>query len=220
MQPKILGVSGSLRPDSLSRRALVLGLEFAHAQGAEIRLLDLNLVDLPMFRPDARPSGVIPSVTADVAWADAFLLATPDYHGAMSGAIKNFLDYHWDELAGKVFGCLGASHADGPGAIDQMQAAVRQCHGWCLPYAVSAHDDDFDHSGIVKNPRLAARLEMLARDVRVYGALIRSQFQADLKEGRQDTFAARYGRGTASIENGNVLPPQRFSFARQLLRNS
>ncbi len=29
MQPRILGVSGSLRPDSLSRRALVLALDFA-----------------------------------------------------------------------------------------------------------------------------------------------------------------------------------------------
>ncbi len=151
-----------------------------------------------MFRPHGRPSGVIASVTADVAWADAFLLATPDYHGAISGAIKNFLDYHWDELAGKLFGCLCASHGDGHGddrrvagggpPVPRLEPALR---------GLAQGDEDFGHSGALNNPRLAARLEMLARDVRIYGALIRSQFQADLKEGRQDTFAARYGRGEA-----------------------
>lgn len=214
----ILGVSGSLRADSLSRRALVLGLEFARARGAEIRLLDLAHVALPMFQPDDRPSEVVRSVAAEVAWADAFLLATPEYHGAMSGAIKNFLDFHWDELAGKVFGCLCASHGEGQGAMDQMHTAIRQCHGWSLPYGVAAHDDDFDRSGVLKNPRLAARLEMLGRDVAVYGALIRSQFQGDLQDGRRDTFASRYAPRAAGIDL--ALPVQRPASGRQALRNS
>jgi NAD(P)H-dependent FMN reductase len=39
-----------------------------------------------------------------VIWADAFVLASPDYHGSMSGVMKNFLDHFWEEFAGKAFG--------------------------------------------------------------------------------------------------------------------
>jgi FMN reductase len=112
----------------------------------------------------------------------------------MSGAIKNFLDYHWDEFAGKLFGYLCASHEKGLTAMDQMRTAVRQCYGWSLPYGVSVHgEEDLDKSGSIRNPRLSGRLRMVARDLCVYGALLRTQFQRDLVMGQLDTFAARYG---------------------------
>jgi FMN reductase len=190
---KILGVSGSLRSSSFSRRALELALENTWEYEAEARLLDLGQADLPLFRPGAVANETIRSVAESVSWADAFLLSTPDYHGSMSGAIKNFLDYHWDEFAGKLFGYLCASHERGLTAMDQMRTAVRQCYGWSLPYGISIHgEEDFDESGACHNPRLAARLRMVARDLCVYGALIRSQFRRDLLDGQPDTFAARY----------------------------
>jgi FMN reductase len=39
-----------------------------------------------------------------VEWADAFVLASSDYHGSMSGALKNFLDHFWEELLEKPLG--------------------------------------------------------------------------------------------------------------------
>ena len=124
-----------------------------------------------MFRPgETATADVVRAVAAAVTWADAFLLSTPDYHGSMSGAMKNFLDYHWEEFAGKLFGYICASHEKGLTAMDQMRTAVRQCYGWSLPYGVSVHgDQDFDASGAMTNPRVAARLRMLARDLTVYG---------------------------------------------------
>jgi FMN reductase len=195
MAMKILGVSGSLRSDSFSRRALELALESAREHQAETRLLDLGRVELPMYRPEAMASDVVRSAAAAVSWADAFLLATPDYHGSMSGAIKNFLDYHWEEFAGKLFGYLCASHEKGLTVMDQMRTAVRQCYGWSLPYGVSVHgEEDFDRFGAVTNPRLASRLRMVGRDLVVYGAMIRSQFRRDLIDREPQTFAARYWR--------------------------
>ena len=99
-----------------------------------------------MYRPGgAVPADVVREVGDAVTWADAFLLATPDYHGSMSGAMKNFLDYHWEEFAGKLFGYICASHEKGLTAMDQMRTAVRQCYGWSLPYGVSVHGEhDFD----------------------------------------------------------------------------
>jgi NAD(P)H-dependent FMN reductase len=193
MALKILGVSGSLRSDSFSRRTLEFALKSAEEHKAETRLLDLAEVELPLYRPEATASDVVRIVAAAVSWADAFLLATPDYHGSMSGATKNFLDYHWEEFAGKLFGYLCASHEKGLTAMDQMRTAVRQCYGWSLPYGVSVHgEEDFDRFGSIKNPRVASRIRMMARDLVVYGTIIRSQFRRDVIDRESQTFASRY----------------------------
>ena len=117
-----------------------------------------------------------------VNWADAFVLASPDYHGSMSGAMKNFLDYYWTEFAGKIFGYLCASHEKGLTPMDQMRTAVRQCYGWSLPYGVSFHgSEDFDADGNIANDKVLLRLQILARDIVVYGGLISDSSSATLK---------------------------------------
>ena len=192
---KILGVSGSMREHSRSRRALDLVLEAARERGAETRLLDLHEIDLPMYRPNgAKDAASVAGAAEAVNWAGAFVLASPDYHGSMSGAMKNFLDYFWTEFAGKVFGYLCASHEKGLTVMDQMRTAVRQCYGWSLPYGVAIHgDEDFDAEGNVSRPAVERRLRMLARDTVVYGSLIREQFARDLVAlDEPHTFAARY----------------------------
>jgi FMN reductase len=191
---KLLGVAGSMREGSHSAQALNVVLEAAREHGAETRLLDLRAVDLPVYRPQGQTeSAGMRLATEAVNWADAFILASPDYHGSMSGAMKNFLDYYWSEFAGKVFGYLCASHEKGLTVMDQMRTAVRQCYGWSLPYGVSFNGgQDFDAAGEVTNEQLARRLRMLARDTTVYGALIMEQFRHDLQSETPETFAARY----------------------------
>jgi NAD(P)H-dependent FMN reductase len=191
---RILGVSGSLRQQSKTALALRLVLDFAAKQGAEARMLDLRAVELPMYRPDQEtPSEAQRDITADVEWADAFVLATPDYHGSMSGAMKNFLDYHWEELAGKVFGYICSSHEKGLTVMDQMRTVVRQCYGWSMPYGVAFDGRaDFGAGGALQNPRVEQRLKMMARDLVVYGTLIRGQFIEDLAGPEASTFAATY----------------------------
>jgi NAD(P)H-dependent FMN reductase len=133
-------------------------------------------------------------VTELVKWADAFILATPDYHGSMSGSIKNFLDYFWSEFAGKTFGYIVASHEKGLTVMDQMRTAVRQCYGWSMPYGISINpEDDFNERRDLISRKLSSRLDMLARDLVVYGKLIREQFVNDLLQSSLvNTFAGYY----------------------------
>jgi len=191
---RVLGVSGSLRQQSKTALALRLFLDFAAKQGAEARMLDLRSVELPMYRPDQETASEAQTdITAHVEWADAFVLATPDYHGSMSGAMKNFLDYHWEELAGKVFAYICSSHEKGLTVMDQMRTVVRQCYGWSMPYGVAFDGRaDFGAGGALQNPRVELRLKMMARDLVVYGTLIRGQFIEDLAGPEANTFAATY----------------------------
>ena len=195
MSFKLLGVSGSMREGSFSRRALEVVLASAAARGAQTSLLDLRTAILPMYNPDVPATdehGHVRRATEAVGWADAFVLGSPDYHGSMSGALKNLLDYHWEEFTGKLFGYVCASHEKGLTVMDQMRTAVRQCYGWSLPYGVSVHGrDDFDAAGNA-SPRVDKRLKMLGRDVVVYGSILREQFVRDLHVDDPETFAARY----------------------------
>jgi NAD(P)H-dependent FMN reductase len=195
MALKALGVGSSMREGSYGTRALRIVLDRMEKLQAETHLLDLRKIEMPTFNPNSSvQSGKrIREVTEEVNWADVFILATPDYHGSMSGPMKNFLDHYWQEFAGKTFGYICTSHEKGLTAMDQMRTAVRQCYGWSLPYGISVNgEEDFNESGEIVNSLLAKRLRMLARDLIVYGKLIRGQFLQDLSAKESDTFAARY----------------------------
>jgi FMN reductase len=194
MALKVLGVGSSMREGSYGTRALKIVLDRMEKLQAETHLLDLRKVKMPTFNPNSsvQSSKRIREVTEEVNWADVFILATPDYHGSMSGPIKNFLDHYWQEFAGKTFGYICTSHEKGLTAMDQMRTAVRQCYGWSLPYGISVNGEDFNEVGEIVNSLLAKRLRMLARDLIVYGKLIRAQFLQDLSSKESDTFAARY----------------------------
>lgn len=188
---KVLGIASSMREQSYSTATLKIILEMVRENGAEIGLLDLRQTQLPMYGSD-NGQHQIDQVTDQVKWADAFILATPDYHGSMSGTMKNFLDYFWSEFAGKTFGYLCASHEKGLTVMDQMRTAIRQCYGWSMPYGVSIDSGQDFHKSEITNPKLVSRLQMLARDLVVYGVLIRQQFLNDLNSDIHNTLAARY----------------------------
>jgi NAD(P)H-dependent FMN reductase len=190
----VLGVGSSMRQGSYSTIALNMILDMAKGNEAETKLLDLRQTNLPMLYAAKDDTHEIGQVTELVEWADAYILATPDYHGSMSGSLKNFLDYFWSEFAGKTFGYIVASHEKGLTVMDQMRTAVRQCYGWSIPYGISINpEDDFNDKKEVINRKLLSRLDMLARDLVVYGKLIRKQFVNDLLQNAPvNTFAAYY----------------------------
>jgi len=189
---KILGVGSSMRDGSYSTATLKITLDMANKLGMETQLLDLQKTQIPMFYSQKNDTEEIKQVKDAVKWADAFILATPDYHGSMSGVMKNFLDYFWSDFAGKLFGYICASHEKGLTVMDQMRTAVRQCYGWSMPYGISINGDEDFENEILKNPKLQSRLRMLSRDLSVYGEIIRKQFLLDLEGESTDTFSMQY----------------------------
>jgi NAD(P)H-dependent FMN reductase len=197
----VLGVGGSMRQGSYSTLTLKLLLEEAKKYKSESYMLELRKINLPLYDPSETSSDQpsynnnnLKRITKALKWADALVLASPDYHGSMSGAMKNFLDYFWEEFAGKTFGYIVASHEKGLTVVDQMRTAVRQCYGWSMPYNISINgENDFDSKGTLVNSVLAKRIKMLARDLVTYGKLIRGQFLQDVANQKiLNTFAAHY----------------------------
>lgn len=61
--------------------------------------------------------------------------------------------------------------------MDQMRTAIRQCYGWSMPYGISINGEkDFGPSGNVTNKVLLQRMQMLARDIVIYGNYIETNF--------------------------------------------
>ena len=191
----VLGVASSMRKESTSTRALKLTLEIIKTRyGAEIQILDLKQIVLPFLYNEEHDKKTEISIAEKmVKSADAFILSTPDYHGSMAGSMKNFLDYFWSDFAGKLFGYICSSHEKGLTVMDQMRTAVRQCYGWSMPYGISINGEkDFSSNGNIRNEALAHRIQMLARDIVIYGKLHRNQFLNDLSSQEMNTFASHY----------------------------
>jgi len=180
---RILAVSSSLNPTSVSRCALFALEKHVEALGADFEFVDLALEEwsLPLFDPKRR---VVPEAYGKIKTlmlqSHAVVLATPDYHGGVSGVMKNFLDYYWGEFTGRLFGYVCASHEKGLTVMDQLRTSIRQCYGWSLPYGVSLSEADLNpERSELSNVKVDARLEQLAFDLVTYGPLLSERFASD-----------------------------------------
>lgn len=179
-QPHVLILSGSASRKSATGDLLRLVARRLEADGATVDFIDLAEEPLPLFNPDtAYTSPYYAPLKLRVERADVFLIGTPDYHGTMSSATKNFLDHFWKEYTGKLFATVVASHDKGLTVADHIRTVARQCYAWALPYTVTFVEKADVKEGRIVNDALRDRIEMLARDLRVYGGMLAAQRRAD-----------------------------------------
>ena len=175
--PRIVGIGGAARPGSSTERVLIQALRSADELGAETRLYGgAFLAELPLFNPYAEPSPRLLALAEAVREADGVILASPGYHGSVSGLLKNALDgleVLRDDLRpyldGRAVGCIVT--ADGwqaAGAtLAALRAIVHALRGWPTPLgaALRASPDLLDAEGFCREPRDAAQLETVGRQV-------------------------------------------------------
>lgn len=188
---QILAVVGSLHQKSVTRVAVNHVAGLLRDAGCAVDVLDLQAEPLPLLNTDSSfAAAYYAPLRARVLAADALVLGTPDYHGSISSPLKNFLDHFWHEFAGRLFATVVASHEKGLTVHDQLRTVARQCQAWALPYGVSFLEKVDVKEDAVATDELRKKLEMLARDVRVYGGLLARQRKADLA-GSDGCFLAR-----------------------------
>jgi NAD(P)H-dependent FMN reductase len=179
--PNVLVVSGASRPESNLRAVVAAARARVEAAGAEVRVVDLAATKLPMMEANSEAQAGLPEVIAvrELArWADGYVLVTPEYHGNMSGALKNWFDFHYLELAGKFAGVISVT---GGGTGDMSIVSVKNCFAWChgftLPFHATVRPDDVLDDRIV-DLRLLDRIDRIAHDVVRYAPVVRACFEA------------------------------------------
>ena len=178
---QVLAVVGSLNKSSVTRTVVHHVGARLKADGARVDVLDLLDEPLALFNPESSHDAEgFPHLRRRVEQADVYVLGTPDYHGSISSALKNFLDHFWHEFAGKLFATVVASHEKGLTVTDQLRTVARQCYAWSLPYGVSFEEEADVKDGEIVGADFKKRLDMLVHDVRVYGALLAGQRRTDL----------------------------------------
>jgi chromate reductase len=131
--PRILAFSGSLRTASWNHRIVELAAKAASRAGAEVTMLRLRDYPLPVFDQEIEQSTGLPdhAVTLKKLFRehDGFLIASPEYNGSVSAAMKNLIDWvsrpeeghpSLDGFKGKVAGLLACS----PGRLGGLRGLV------------------------------------------------------------------------------------------------
>lgn len=168
---KIVGIGGSLRTDSYSMQALNIAAERAQTMGAEVQVLDLKDMNLPFCDggsdyPDYPDVEVMrKAVTA----ANGLIIATPEYHGSVSGVIKNALDLmSFEHLDGKVTGVISVLGGQpNSNALNDMRVIMRWVHAWVIPeqIAIGQAWNAFDKEGKLKDEKLSERFDGFAKSL-------------------------------------------------------
>jgi FMN reductase len=176
---KIVGIVGSLRPDAYSALALQQAMERVKELGAEGEILDLREMQLPFCDGGSEYPGYpdVATLRAKVKAADGLILATPEYHGSVSGVLKNALDLmSFEHLSGKVTGLIsvlgGQSNSN---ALNDLRIIVRWVHGWVIPeqIAIGQAWQAFDPSGELRDEKLEERFDQFAQSLVNSSALLK-----------------------------------------------
>lgn len=168
---RFVGIAGSLRPDSYSQQALHLVAKRLNALGAEVEILDLRTMNLP-FCDGSDEYPAYPDVDRlrqAFKRADGMILATPEYHGSVSGVIKNALDLmSFEHLDGKVAGLIsvlgGQSNSN---ALNDLRTIMRWVHAWVIPdqIAIGQAWQAFESTGELRDAKLAQRFDQFAESL-------------------------------------------------------
>ena len=161
---KVMGISGSYGNNSNNTKLVKLGLEILEKMGAEIYFWDLNEKPLPLVGEEGSWENKNVAEFQDLATeVNSYLLSSPEYHGCMSGVMKNQLDWIYSKhVSGKAFALMstlgGQSNSN---TLNQMRIAVRWIHGWAIPEQIAVPNikTAFDENGMLNDEKLMERLE-------------------------------------------------------------
>lgn len=170
----VIGICGSLRDGSHSRKGLQVALDAAERAGGTTELIDLRQWDLPVYDPDAEDAGDADAFRKRVREADSILLGTPVYHGSFSTPIKNALDYcGFDEFENKTVGLLCVAGGSFPvTALEHLRSVGRSLDCWVIPHqaAIPRASSAFEDGRLV-DETTRDRVETLGREAVQYATI-------------------------------------------------
>ncbi|MCU0551907.1 MAG: NAD(P)H-dependent oxidoreductase [Leptolyngbya sp. Prado105] len=168
---KVVGIAGSIRPGSYSQLALKIAAQRVEALGADVEILDLRSLNLPFCDggDDYSEYPGVAKMQKAVSEADAIILATPEYHGSVSGVLKNALDLMgFEEFTDKVTGVisvLGGQSSNN--SLNNLRVILRWIHAWTIPeqIAIGQAWKAFGEDGKLLDEGLSKRFDAFAQSL-------------------------------------------------------
>ena len=175
--PLIVGIGGTALPRSSTEQALALALASSERSGATVRMFDgAALARLPHYlTPGAAGSPDGMDLVEAVRAADGVIIASPGYHGSISGLVKNAIDYVEETakdarvyLDGVPVGLIATAYgwqATGS-TLATMRSIVHALRGWPTPLGVAINTS----GGVFKDGRCtdtaaSNQLDLVGRQV-------------------------------------------------------
>lgn len=178
MATRVLLISGSLRAGSTNTAALRTAQELApHGVQAEVYE---GMAALPHFNPDDDREGEeVPAAVAElrarIASADAIVVCTPEYAGALPGAFKNLLEWTVGDggTYGKPVAWINVAGPAAPTGAADAHDSLRKVLGYVHAEIIEAAcvriplmRDLLGSDGTVTDPAARAEIEKVLTAVR------------------------------------------------------
>ena len=174
--PLIVGIGGTMTHNSASERVMRHVLAQCSSAGAETFCFDGNALDLPMYGYGTPRTEKAVALIDALRRAEGVVIASPGYHGTVSGLIKNALDYIEDMardkrpyFEGRAVGLISVAagwQATGT-TLATLRSIVHALRGWPTPMAITVNSMQpvFAEDGSISDPALLAQLDILAQQV-------------------------------------------------------
>jgi FMN reductase len=183
-----VGIGGTIGGISSTERALRIALDAAGREGFRTRLFGgEDMARLPLYDPKAVSRTAHEQDFVDtVRGASALIIASPGYHGSISGVVKNALDLLEETardparpyLADMPVGLIATAYgwqATGS-TIAALRSIVHALRGWPTPFAAAINSaaTKFDDVGGASDPAVVEQLCMVGRQVARFAPLAES----------------------------------------------
>ncbi|MBB2928868.1 NADPH-dependent FMN reductase [Paraburkholderia silvatlantica] len=175
-RPLVVGIGGTTRAASSTERALAFALRGAEDAGARTQWLGGTFLHtLPHYAPEdpVRTDAQLELIEA-VRAADAVIIATPGYHGGVSGLVKNALDtleeLRADKrpyLDGRAVGCIVTAYGwQAAGSVlTSLRSIVHALRGWPTPFGagINTLETRFESAQQCSDAKVAEQLATVGR---------------------------------------------------------
>jgi FMN reductase len=175
--PLIVGIGGTAQAASSTEQALNVALDAAAAAGARIeRFGHRELVELPHFMTAAANTcAQADRLITAVREADGIILASPGYHGSISGLVKNAIDYleltsrdARPYLHGVPVGLITTAYGwqAAGSTLAALRSIVHALRGWPTPFGCTVNTSTrVFKDGVCLDASVADQLAMVGRQV-------------------------------------------------------
>ena len=182
-RPRIVALGGNATTGGSAERLLRHALARCEAQGADTMLFAGEAIDLPLYAPHhSERCARAKALTGALRDADGIIVASPAYHGTVSGVVKNALDYAQDLVSdaqpyfdGRAVGLVavaGGWQAAGS-TLATLRSITHALRGWPTPMAVTANSSQplFDPDGLLTDEGIAAQIDIMTSQVMMFARM-------------------------------------------------